>query len=379
MITKETKKHTKHTDLTKPYGGEYHRNEWAIIGAPCDIIKDLAKQIHEGLEKVLKIGFLDADHKKGRRKQKFHSSVTDKIGFLSIETKRPFLQKQNRNIFRSLDVLLVNGNHFNGDKQIVIIHEDKKESLSRKLDRLTDIRAILLMKDSDEIYDFVIDKIDQQDKVKVFRLRDADKICQLILEDFSQTSQSLYGLILSGGKSQRMGRDKGELMYHNKIQREYEADLLAQFCNRTFISCRKNQDELIESAYEKLYDTFEGLGPFGGILSAFRAFPNTAWLTLACDLPLLNKQALKQLVSRRNPTKLATCFHNPDTSFPEPLITIWEPQAYPILLEFLSQGYSCPRKVLINSDIEEIEIDHTEWLLNVNDPETYSKVKNDLA
>lgn len=378
MITKETKKHTKHTALIKPNGGDFHRNEWAIIGAPCDIIKDLAKEIHAELEKVLNIGFLDADHKKGRRKQKFHTSVTDKIGFLSIETKRPFQEKQNRNLFRELDVLLVNGNHFKGDKQIVILHDDKKESLSRKLDRLTDIRAILLIRDSDEIYDFVIDKIDQQDQVRVFRLKDVDKMCQVILEDFTKTSQSLYGLVLAGGKSQRMGRDKGELMYHNKIQREYEADLLTQFCNRTFISCRKNQDELIESSYEKLYDTFEGLGPYGGILSAFRAFPNTAWLTLACDLPLLTKEALDQLVSRRNPTKLATCFHNPETSFPEPLITIWEPRAYPILLEFLSQGYSCPRKVLINSNIEELQIENTDWILNVNDPEAYEQVKSGL-
>ncbi len=379
MTSKETKKHNKHALLTKPIGGQYHRNEWAIIGAPCSIIKDIAKQIHKRLESIMHIGFLDADHKKGRRKHLYHSTVIDKIGFLSVETKRPFRLKQNHSFFREADALLINGNHFKGDKQIVIIHEDKKESLSRKLDRLTDIRAILLSNENDEIYDFVIDQIDDQDAVRVFRMQDIDKICQLILESYQQSTQSLYGLVLAGGKSQRMGRDKGELLYHDKIQREYEADLIAQFCHRTFISCRKNQDELIETAYEKLYDSFAGLGPYGGILSAFRAFPNTAWLTIACDLPLLNKRMLEQLVDRRNPTKLATCFYNPETDFPEPLITIWEPKTYPILLEFLSQGYSCPRKVLINSDIEMIDIEQQEWLINVNDPEAYKQIKEQLA
>ena len=379
MISKDRKKHTKHTALTKPTGGDFHRNEWGIIGAPCDIIQQLADDLRNQLDAVLKIGFLDADHKKGRRKHKFHTKITDKIDFLALEGNRSFRQKQNRNLFRELDVLFINGNHFPCAKQIVIIHEDKKESLSRKLDRLTDIKIILLLKESDDIYDFVLEKIaDRESEVKVFRLRDIEKISQVILQDFQEERKTLFGLVLAGGKSQRMGQDKGELVYHGKIQREYEADLLASFCNRTFISCRKNQDEFIETRYEKLYDTFEGLGPYGGILSAFREHPNTAWLTIACDMPFLNKDVLDQLVSHRNPTKLATSFHNPETKFPEPLLTIWEPEAYPILLEFLSQGYSCPRKVLINTDIEELTIANPELLANVNDPVAYESAQEKL-
>ena len=71
-------------------------------------------------------------------------------------------------------------------------------------------------------------------------------------------------------------------------------------------------------------------------------------------------------MANRDPGKLATCFYNPDTDFPEPLITIWEPRAYPVMLQFLAQGYSCPRKVLINSDVKLIkEIDKNAFF-NVN-------------
>ena len=77
----------------------------------------------------------------------------------------------------------------------------------------------------------------------------------------------------------------------------------------------------------------------------------------------------RQLVNHRNPTKLATCFYNPETEFPEPLITIWEPKAYPVLLEFLSQGYSCPRKVLINTDIEMIQMKDPTKMTNANTDE----------
>ena len=63
--------------------------------------------------------------------------------------------------------------------------------------------------------------------------------------------------------------------------------------------------------------------------------------------------------------------------FPEPLITIWEPKAYPILLNYLSQGYSCPRKVLINSDVEIVEVDEY-FIQNINTPSEYEKAKNEL-
>lgn len=363
------KKHSKHTALTKPEGGQYHRNEWAIIGAPCDLIKDLAKDINAQLQSQLKIGYLDADHKSGRRRDKYSLIHTDKISYQSIALDIAPGDKQHRKWYNHLDLLLINGNHFIGAKQIVCLHEKKKESLSRKIDRLSDIRIILLEQSSDEIYDFVVDLIKDKTDVQVFLRSQVEKISNAILKECIEYTPPLFGLILAGGKSQRMGEDKGAIEYHGKAQREYEADLSSKYCHQTFISCRKNQDDLIESKYQKIYDTFEGLGPYGGILSAFRAHPNHAWLTLACDLPFLNKNTLKQLIDNRNPTKLATCFHNPETAFPEPLITIWEPRAYPVLLEFLSQGYSCPRKVLINTDIEELKINDTSQLVNANNME----------
>jgi len=363
------KKHTKHTALIKPNGGTYHRNEWAIIGAPCDIIDQLAKNINKNLVKELSWGYLNAEHKKKRKPNAYQSSLTDNISHQTLHFNHTIGLKQHRKFFSHLDGLLVNGNHFLGDKQIVIIHEAKKESLQKKLDRLTDVRMIILMHSYDDIYDFVIEHLENPDQVKIFRIDQLEKITDEIHRVYTQNIPPLNGIVLSGGKSQRMGTDKGALTYHDKEQREYEADLLNKYCSQTFISCRKNQDELIETNYKKVYDTFEGLGPYGGILSAFREQPNAAWLTLACDLPYMTSSTIKQLTASRNPRKLATCFYNPETEFPEPLITIWEPRAYPVLLEFLSEGYSCPRKVLINTDIEMIEMEDIQEMKNVNSSE----------
>ncbi len=366
---KEVKKHHKHALLTKPMGGEYHRQEWAIIGAPCSVIKKLADQINDALSSEYSIGFLDAAHNAPKEISEFSLTYMDNISAHNIEFKNEWRQKNSRKYFNHLDLLLVNGNHFAGDKQILILDDRKEDSLKRKLNRLTDVRVMLRTERTPEPYPWLTQEVPTDPDV--IDISNLEQLVKIIVDDFIASIAPLNGLVLSGGKSLRMGKDKGAIVYHGKAQREHMADVLKPFCNSVSISLREKQGVELNEGYEALYDTFSGLGPFGGILSAMRQSPNNAWLTVACDQPFLNKDHIDLLVSKRNPSKLATCFHNPETDLPEPLLTIWEPRAYPVLFEFLSQGYACPRKVLINSDIEMLPCPDDAVLLNANTPEEY--------
>ena len=75
---------------------------------------------------------------------------------------------------------------------------------------------------------------------------------------------------------------------------------------------------------------------------------------------------------------MATAFESPYNSLPEPLITIWEPKSYPVLLSFLSQGYNCPVKALRNSDTSILQPPNPEALTNVNTREELEKVQQVL-
>src|SRR5690606_40786442 len=99
------------------------------------------------------------------------------------------------------------------------------------------------------------------------------------------------------------------------------------------------------------------------------AHRDKAWLVVACDLPLLDKEALTKLMQSRDSNKLATTYKSPFDGLPEPLISIWEPKSYPLLLSFLANGITCPRKVLIHSDCLILDPINTEALMNVNSPE----------
>lgn len=181
----------------------------------------------------------------------------------------------------------------------------------------------------------------------------------------------LFGLILAGGKSKRMGVDKGIIRWHSKEQRYYLFDLLEKFCESVFISCKKEQLKEIPKKYKTITDTFFALNQYGAILSALTKFPDRGWLVVACDLPFVNAQALEQLISARNPKMMATAFYNPENKLPEPLLAIWESRSKNRLLELLEQGVSCPRKALIQSsrDVKLVRPKSPEVIINVNTPE----------
>ncbi len=179
----------------------------------------------------------------------------------------------------------------------------------------------------------------------------------------------IYGLVLAGGKSVRMGHDKGLAQWHGKAHRYYLADMLSAFCAKVFISCREEQVGEIEAPYTALTDAVEGMGPMGGLLTAFQKHPGNAWLVTACDLPLLDTNTLTFLVNNRNLLSIATTFESPHDGLPEPLITIWEPSSYPILQQKANEGFTCPRRVLIHNNITILQPPVPNALLNANTPE----------
>lgn len=377
------KKHQKHAKLTKPNYGNFARNEWAIIGTPCGNIQQLAYQLIQQLTANYKVAYVDADHAHGDAPPADNNAMTngaaleytDKITHHRFDTKAKLNTYQYRPYFNEQDLVLVNGNHFKANKQIVVIDPKKEKSLQKKLDRLTDVRLLLLTENSNGIPTSLKEHLPNWQTIPTLKISDIKGILKALESDLQQHISHLNGLVLAGGRSQRMGTDKGLIDYHGKAQREHMADLLNEFCETTFLSVRQGQS-VSSTNYPTIEDSFVGLGPFGAIASAFLKYPNHAWLVVACDLPLLDQTTLQHLAAHRNPSTIATAFNSPVNEFPEPLIAIWEPKSYPILLQFLVQGYSCPRKVLINSNVQLLDAPIGEKLMNVNHPEELEKARN---
>jgi molybdopterin-guanine dinucleotide biosynthesis protein A len=378
---REEKKHKKHADLKRPSFGNFGRNEWAIVGAPCTTIKLLADQVINALSTNYKCAYIDTTHNDditlmpAKLINGAFLEYNDQVNYIQLNYKEPFNSFKLRETFAGADLVLTNGNHNPAKAQVVIIYENKKASLQKRIAELNNVQMILLADNAVEIFDFIKETVPHWNELPVYRLDETEKIIAFFKTQLQQAKPKLNGMVLAGGKSERMGFDKGAVNWHGKEQRYHMADLLAPFCEEVFISCRPDQQKQIEQPYLSLPDTFSGLGPYGAILSAFRERPDEAWLVVACDLPLLTEKSLGYLVEERNVATTATAYQSSFNDFPEPLITIWEPKSYPVLLSFLAHGYSCPRKVLINCDITLLNAPDPEELTNVNTPEELEKVK----
>ena len=178
-------------------------------------------------------------------------------------------------------------------------------------------------------------------------------------------SKVIHGLVLCGGQSSRMGKDKSLINYHGKAQRDFLAELLKPFCDQVFISSPKNS----KVSETNIPDHFDLDSPLNGILSAFHFEPLVTWLTVPVDMPNIDAKAIEYLIKHRDEHKTATCFLDSEGQDPEPLFTIWEAKSKPMLFDFYNSGQASPKKFLIENDVCLVKAPNVSWLTNINTEE----------
>ena len=190
---------------------------------------------------------------------------------------------------------------------------------------------------------------------------------------------ALRGLVLAGGRSTRMGRDKAVLAYHGRDQLQVAFELLGEVAGPNFVSVRADQtSDPLRARYAQVIDGTLGVGPVAGILAALRTRPAAAWLVLACDLPFLDASTLRALIAGRDPSRVATAFRSAYDGLPEPLCAIWEPQCEPLLADFVAADGRCPRKFLLAHAARIIDLPRSNALENINSTTEYRQAMQDL-
>lgn len=180
----------------------------------------------------------------------------------------------------------------------------------------------------------------------------------------------IYGLVLAGGQSRRMGRDKASLDRGGTSQLAYLYSVVDDVAARTFVSTRASQRHDAErSRFPQIVDRYDDIGPVAGILSALESHRAVDWLIVACDLPNVDRQTLDYLVSHRDPERPFTAFRSSRDDLPEPLCAIYCAGSETILRAFVDEGILCPRKMLIRSDTLLLPQPNPRSLDNVNTPD----------
>lgn len=198
-----------------------------------------------------------------------------------------------------------------------------------------------------------------------------------------QNKPPLWGMVLAGGRSTRMGQDKAWQRLEPDSPPAWQRllSLLAPWVDRSLVSCQPDQAHKFkqEGAWVIVDPSPPEGRPAGGpawaIAHALQLLPEndgTGLLVVACDLPLLNPSALEQLVLQRDPLACAsTLCSSPDA--PEPLVAIWERASLRQLQAFLQSGQTCPRTFLQQTNHHPIAVSEPMWIHNANTPSEWAE------
>lgn len=179
----------------------------------------------------------------------------------------------------------------------------------------------------------------------------------------------IRGLLLSGGFSTRMGRDKGTMIWQHEPLIRHQLQLLHTLTDNVLISCREEQRTLYSSYGELLIDQLPPSGPISGLLTAFRHDPSHAWLVIPVDMPHMDQVHLARLIDARDQEAIATVFIDPVHQILQPLAAIWEPSSMPILESAWTNERFSLRRLLEKHRVASVPVESSHVLHNLNRPE----------
>ncbi|MFZ5813015.1 MAG: molybdenum cofactor guanylyltransferase [Thermodesulfobacteriota bacterium] len=155
---------------------------------------------------------------------------------------------------------------------------------------------------------------------------------------FGNNPDAILGVVLAGGKSVRLGRDKAAEIFSGQNLLGRTVGLLSRVVPEVVVSGRDPSVLGIDVPW--LPDAVSGKGPAGGILTVLEAYGRPI-LAVSCDLPFLCEHTLKRLLNareKRRPNDLLTAYRRTDSGYIESLVAVYEPAGAPLLRQAIEAG-----------------------------------------
>jgi molybdopterin-guanine dinucleotide biosynthesis protein A len=181
------------------------------------------------------------------------------------------------------------------------------------------------------------------------------------------------GIILSGGKSSRMGTDKGFIEFKGFPLIRYPLNLLSDFCSEVIIS--SNNKEYHQFGYPVIADKYLDYGPAGGLSSALSFSRYERNIVLSCDMPFVNRECIQYLISSEQKSTGVVPIHD---GYPEPLVALYHRSIGPVLETSLQNGDYKLQSIIRQANIDFLDFSlfletYPNVFVNINSPEDLVK------
>jgi molybdopterin-guanine dinucleotide biosynthesis protein A len=183
----------------------------------------------------------------------------------------------------------------------------------------------------------------------------------------------ITAIVLAGGKSQRMGTDKGMLDLDGKTFIKHICDALQPIVgsNILIVSANKKYDSL---GFSRVEDIIENKGPVGGLYTALMESKTKINLVLSIDVPLVSTELLQWLVENHDETYMVTQTKSGDKT--NPLIGIYDRSMRIVFGEHMAAKQLKLRQVVEDVKHQTLEIPEkwNDQVQNINTKEEYQNL-----
>ena len=186
---------------------------------------------------------------------------------------------------------------------------------------------------------------------------------------------NITGIILSGGKSSRMGTDKGFLKLKGKTFIEHSIDALKPLVSEIIIVSNNTDYDVFK--LKRVNDMIENAGPLAGVYTGLKHSTTNYNLVLSCDIPLINSEVLKLLIDAVDGTsEVIQIENNTKTS---PLIALYKKSCADKFYKLLNEGERRLRFAVNQCLVKQVKLNSEIGIYtsNINTPEEYKMLQNE--
>ncbi len=189
-------------------------------------------------------------------------------------------------------------------------------------------------------------------------------------------------VILAGGESRRMQRDKMALRFGSLTLLESAVDRYSRCFDNIYISVA-DPHKYHEVKARRIVDIKKGCGPIGGLYSALKTVEDDGLFLVAADMPFADPEAAKRIVELAGGSDI--CLTVDRRARYEPLFAYYSKT----ILEYVEKAIDAGNykiaalfekvrpRVVNNSELGGLW--NEKLLLNINYPEDYERLLNENA
>lgn len=190
-----------------------------------------------------------------------------------------------------------------------------------------------------------------------------------------EASKNITGIILAGGKSSRMGTDKGFLKLNGKLFIEHIINVLSPFVSELIIVSNNSEYDVFN--VKRTNDLIVDAGPLAGLYSGLKTSTSEKNIVLSCDIPLIHSEIIELLVAQiENDSEIIQIESNGKTM---PLIALYNKSCENKFEALLNKEERRLRFAVSQCKVKNIVLkkEQENWVKNVNTPEQLKEIKNE--